>query len=118
MAVTRGLFWVTPYLAPGRKERVALKMIRDFLASAYRDAYANEIALDETQLLAFEAIDALVGSARIAAFHAATRRGERPPGRLTDPALMPSDLIEALRDRFWELAGQLDGDKKRRKRRG
>lgn len=117
VAITRGLFWVTPFLAPGRKERMALKVVRDFLASAYRDAYANELPLDETQLLAFEAVDALMGSVRIAAFHAATGRGEPAPGRLSDPALLPVELVGALRDRFWEQAAVVTGEKKGKRRR-
>jgi aminoglycoside/choline kinase family phosphotransferase len=100
VALTVLTLWSAPYLAPGRTQRMMLKMARDFLIDTYFGAYTGARSVDEDMLRWYEALQAARFSARLAA--GAVRDD---PWDVVGLVPTRSDYGKDLGKRFWDLAG-------------
>ena len=92
VAFTLVAFWSAPFFAPSRAERTAVKMIRNTLATTYRQAYGRRVALDPERLAFWQAFHAQRGVARLDGAFDATGS----PYAVTDRGPLPAPLRDQL----------------------
>lgn len=92
VAFTLVAFWSSPFFAPSRAERTAVKMIRNTLANTYRQAYLRRYPLDPERLAFWQAFHALRGVARLDGAYDATGS----PYAAVDRGPLPAPLRDQL----------------------
>jgi hypothetical protein len=92
--------WTAPHLAPGRTQRMMLRMARDHLIDGYLDAYRDARSLDDALLTYYGALQAAAWAVKADAGVV--------PGDPWDVLHLVDDLrglVRELDDRYRSLAG-------------